>query len=132
MEIQILIAIGVLVAGAVISRLIHSVPLKKLESATRAQLFQNTRRMRTGALIPALIATILFIVGIIAIPEAFLQLVRLMVLAGAGYVALLNILIIIHYIRAECGIVFIIVALISRAIVFASLIVFCYLVITAL
>lgn len=132
MYIQILFGAGVLVVGAVLSRIIQNLQLNRLESEKRAELFKVTQRLRSFALIPALVAVMLFIIGIVMIPQSFAQLVRIMTLCSIVYVALLNVLVFIGYLRARCGVVFVIVALIAKGIVFAALFVFCYLVITAL
>lgn len=132
MQTHIIFGVGVLIVGAVLSRAIQTLQFRRIGIEKRNEVLQRTRRLRTIALIPALVMVILFIIGVIVMPDSFLRLIRLMILAGAAYIIVINIFVLIGYARAKCSLLFIIIAFFAKGIVFASLILFCYFIITAI
>lgn len=132
MYIDILIGVGVLVVGAVLSRAIQTLQFRRVGIEKRNEVLQRTRRLRAFALVPALVMVILFIIGVIVMPDSFLRLIRLMVLVGAAYTLVVNIFVLIGYVRAKCSPLFIIIAFFAKGVVFVSLITFCYFVTTAI
>jgi len=130
--VNLLIALAALVVGAVISRFIQGVQMRRLADDKRTQLLEYTRRVRTYAIVPAVVAVMFFIIGIIVLPDAFAQLLRIFVFGGALYLFVFNAVIFVSYARARCSLFFFFFAILARLIMFASALFFCYLVIIVL
>ena len=129
---SVLIAIGILVGGAVVSRFIQGAQTRRMEAGAREQLYQNTRRIRAYGIVPILVLIVLFVVGAVVLPESFGQLARISLIGAGVYTVIMNAVIFVHYARVRCGFFFFFWAIVARIIVVGSILGFGYVIIRAL
>ena len=116
-----------LVGSILLARLIHAAALKRVASERGNVLLRSTARLRRYSLMPAVAVVVPFVVAFFRFPEAGRQIVWWFAVIIGAYSVLLNIIYFIKVGRARVKFLFVVSALISRAIALAGIVMFCLL-----
>ena len=123
---RIIISLGILIGGMILSRLFSLLAARVARAGTHDNVRAKTASLRRYSLTIMLILTALFLGAIIIYRESFQHVARLYVLVSIIYIVAINIYFFIRVLQSRTGILYPIIALIARCIGIVAVILFFY------